>query len=132
MSSKWTKKFGQSERSSVMTPLNWFIGIVETILSVGLIGSSIVAISWLQVLLFCFMVLVVAFYAFVYVYFMIKDPDRLQTESYRLASQEIALNVGPIPPGEKLVGVSASGPLKISAVGAAHEKPNQLPNEPNL
>jgi hypothetical protein len=102
------------QKNNIMTPLNWLVGIVETILTSGLIGTSILHQLWLQVFLSILMTSIIVFYCKVYIYFMLRDPDRLQTESYRLASQEIALNVGNIKTADKLIPVNNTGVLPIS------------------
>ena len=85
--------FGKSSdtygiRNNVMTPLNWFTGIAEVALMSGIIGSdtSFVKISCLII----FSALAI-FYGSVYVYFMRKLPDRLQTEEYNVRIKELTL-----------------------------------------
>jgi len=85
--------FGKSSdahkiRNNVMTPLNWYTGVAEFALMFGIIGSDInfVKISCLIIFL-----LLAIFYAGVYVYFMLKSPDRLQTEEYNVRIKELTL-----------------------------------------
>src|SRR5437868_2369725 len=80
---------------NVMTPLNWFVGIAETALISGLLRSHD---TWIQIVMVAFIVAVLVFYGSVYVYFMLNDPDRLQTESFHLTVRlEQTLLSEPVP-----------------------------------
>jgi hypothetical protein len=74
-----------------MTPLNWLAGIVTSGLFAIPKINNIVIISLIVALVF----LVVFFYAGMYVYWSIKDPNRLQSEQYNIETKEMALRIGP-------------------------------------
>ena len=88
---------GQGKKGNVMTPLNWMAGVSETLL---ISASSFSDNKDVTNVFVWFAVAVAVFYAAMYVYFAIKDPNRLQTEEFNLASQEMKLMVNhSIEPG---------------------------------
>lgn len=76
---------------SVMTPLVWMCGISELILIPSGLASHD---DWFAKGCFSVAVFVVLFYAAMYLYFAIRDPNRLQTEDYNIVSEEMRLQVG--------------------------------------
>lgn len=68
-------------RGNVMTPLNWFTGITETVL---LPTAAINYENWLGIACFIVGASIFIFYAVVYCIWMKKDPNRLQTEGFNL------------------------------------------------
>jgi hypothetical protein len=81
-------KGGEYHKNNVMTPLNWFVAIAEAALMSGVILSDNL---FVKVACLSLVVLVLLFYAYVYRYFMMKDPNRLQSEGYNLKTQELSL-----------------------------------------
>jgi len=83
-----TAKGGSYKKNNAMTPLNWGVGIAETALMSGVIASddAFVKISCISIV-----IAVLLFYGYVYNHFMIKDPDRLQSEDYNIRTQELTL-----------------------------------------
>lgn len=82
---------GHGKKGNVMTPLNWFAGIVEPCLfGSSMIMTAVNPNSWLDSGLFVVGVALLVFYGFMYAYFAFTDPDRLQTEEYNLMHQELA------------------------------------------
>ena len=85
-------------RQNAMVALNWFSGVTEFALVSGLLGANAV---WIQISCLALIVGVLAFYCYVYLYFMKHDPDRLQTEAYNLKRAEMSL-LGQIPRGSTI------------------------------
>jgi hypothetical protein len=79
---------GRLLRTNAMRPLNWFIGIAQTLLSGGLFAYPD---FWVKIFCAVLIVCLLIFYGAVYVYFMVKNPDRLQSEQYNLEAKEISL-----------------------------------------
>jgi hypothetical protein len=89
-SSSRSKLFRNSSVNSVMTPLNKMIWVVELILGSCASGGLVLhAPSWMLICFMCFMGFILLLYGGAYVFFMIKDPSRLQTEKYNLEQQEM-------------------------------------------
>ena len=73
-------------KKNAMSSINWVISFVQLLLMIGIMkGASI----WIQIFSAVVMVLLIIFYCGVYVYYMLKAPDRLQSESYNLQKQSI-------------------------------------------
>jgi membrane protein implicated in regulation of membrane protease activity len=64
-----------------MKPINWLVGFVELLLTAGFLGGSS---FWVQVVSFVFMVVIMAVYFSIYIYWMLRNPNRLQSEGYNL------------------------------------------------
>lgn len=78
-----------NKKGNIMTPLNWLAGTVTAALfAIPRLNNNII-ISSIVVLVF----LVFIFYATMYVFWSIKDPNRLQSEQYNLETKEIALRI---------------------------------------
>ncbi|KTD62660.1 hypothetical protein Lsan_1797 [Legionella santicrucis] len=86
---KGTRHF--NKKGNIMTPLNWLAAIVTSSLFAIPKINSIVIISLIVALVF----LVVFFYAGMYVYWSITDPNRLQSEQYNIETKEMALRIEP-------------------------------------
>tara|TARA_R110000868_G_scaffold7793_2_gene41097 strand:+ start:208 stop:552 length:345 start_codon:yes stop_codon:yes gene_type:complete len=84
------------KRGNVMTPLNWMCGICETLLCVLAYNHYH---NWLGKSAFIVFFIILLFYAGMYIFYSIKDPNRLQTEEYNLESQRLAV----ISTGENLI-----------------------------
>jgi len=98
------------KKGNAMTPLNWMASVFEIVL----IPSAATNITnWFGIAAFILAVLVIIFYAGIYIYFVRNDPDRLQTEQYNLESQQMLLDY------------SANTPIKLingSALIVTNEK----------
>ena len=81
-------KNGNVSRSNVLTPLNWLIPLVELLLLGGCLKAEK---SYIVIVCLCLMVILVLFYLCAYVYFALRDPDRLQSETYNIKMKEITL-----------------------------------------
>jgi hypothetical protein len=91
-----------SKTKNVMTPLNWLTPIVTFILTGGGVsGATLTQKTWMSIWCFILATLMLLFYGWVYVYFMFRDPNRLQTEEFQF--QEHALNAGVLMQGENLI-----------------------------
>lgn len=68
-------------KQNAMVSISWVIGIVEVFFMQGLIwGPSL----WIQISCLVMMVALLGFYCYSFRHFMLKDPDRLQSESYNI------------------------------------------------
>jgi len=74
-------------RGNAMTALNWFTGITESVL---VPTTAINHANWVGVFCAFLVFFIIFFYAGIYIRWMIKDPDRLQTEGYNLAVKGLA------------------------------------------
>lgn len=75
-------------RNNIMSPLNWFAFIADSCLVAGIIGSDDTFVKVICLIIFF---LVSLFYGGVYIFFMLKDPDRLQTEEHNIKLKELTL-----------------------------------------
>jgi hypothetical protein len=66
---------------NVMQAISWVVGSVEAFL---LIFSSTSSIFWVQVVSFFCAVALMGVYLGIYIYWMLHDPNRLQSEGYNL------------------------------------------------
>ena len=84
MSKRSIKTTGQSYTryaDNVMKPINWVIVFVEILFMAGVLrGPGL----WIQIASFICMVVVIAAYLGIYVYWMLHAPNRLQSEGYNL------------------------------------------------
>lgn len=76
------------KRGNVMTPLNWMCGLVEIVL---IPTAATCWDNWLGKATFILAALLMVFYAVMFIFFAIRNPDRLQTEQYNLERHEMAL-----------------------------------------
>jgi heme/copper-type cytochrome/quinol oxidase subunit 2 len=84
------RRSGGVRTGSVMTPLNWMCGVSQAVLvPAGAVSHD----NWLGIGCFCVAVFVILFYAAMYVFYSFRDPDRLQTEDFNIASEEMRLQV---------------------------------------
>lgn len=95
------------QKSNVMTPLNWCVGLTESALMAGIIGSDDL---FVKITCLVIVVAVLLFYGYVYLYFMKSAPDKLQTEEYNLRNSELSYKYGPAQE------VKAEAPLVIDVV----------------
>lgn len=76
-----------------MTPINWVGPAFEAVLiPVGAMQHS----NWYGVACFILAVAIVVAYFGIYVLFVLKDPDRLQSEEYNLQQKELLVSSGKI------------------------------------
>lgn len=90
---KASSKSGHHFRGNVMTSVNWFGGVFETVLiPTGAVQHG----NWFGIA--CLILAASMFLAYlgIYIYFAITNPDRLQTEEYNLYQQELTLDNGAI------------------------------------
>lgn len=92
---------GDGKKGNVMTPLNWMAGVSEAIFITGSVFTN----SELSEKCFWFAVAIGVFYAAAYTYFAIRDPNRLQTEAFNLASQEMKILISNTPSDGQLVKI---------------------------
>jgi hypothetical protein len=85
-----SKFFRNGSVNSVMTPLNKMIWMVQLILGACTSGGVYIhAPCWILICFVCFMGSILLLYGGAYMFFMITDPSRLQTEEYNLEQQEM-------------------------------------------
>ena len=87
-------------RSTALSDLRWFAGILLTTLLVALREN---APTWILVTLAAFMGVAGAIYLGVYIFFAIKNPDALRSEKYNVSKMAIERSIT----GDNLVGFSA-------------------------
>ena len=93
-----------SYRGNVMTPLNWFTGITETIL---LPTATYNYSNWIGVGSFILALGIILYYGYMYHHWSMKDPDRLQTEGFNLVTQGFQVEHSPNASNTKVVDVGA-------------------------
>lgn len=76
-------------KGNVMTPINWFGGAFVLVLIHT--GASQHA-NWYGVVCFILATLVFLAYLSIYIYFIVKNPDRLQSEQFNLERQALLIN----------------------------------------
>lgn len=81
MSKKTTGHSYAGYTDNVMKPINWVVGFVELLLMAGVLGSTI---FWIQVASFVCMIAIMFVYFGIYIYWMLREPNRLQSEGYNL------------------------------------------------
>lgn len=80
----------QGSRSTVLTELRWFVGIL---LSAILVAVSLHAAQWILIILVVFLCAAGALYLIAYVFFGLKNPDALRSEKYTLTKLAIERSV---------------------------------------
>ena len=75
-------------RGNIMTSLFWMCGLVEILLTVIVMNNIN---NWLGLSGFILAVVILIFYAGIFIYFAKTDPDRLQSEGYNLDSAILRL-----------------------------------------
>jgi membrane protein implicated in regulation of membrane protease activity len=103
-----------------MSPLNWFVAIAETALVTGLLASQT---QWVKVVCAVLVFGVLAFYGYVYHYFMKNDPDRLQTEEFNLQTMTL------LGPGQSAKPVITVHPVREEIVDASHTPMTKSPHD---
>jgi hypothetical protein len=73
-------------KRTAINPLLWLIGIIAPL---SLILAVIVANHLASLILFGFAAIPIIFTLVVYVVYMMRDPDRLQSEEYRIKQQAL-------------------------------------------
>lgn len=73
---------------TAINPLLWLVGLITPL---ALILSAIVDDRLVRVLLICFAALPVIATLIAYVIFMFRDPDRLQSEEYRIRQRALQI-----------------------------------------
>ena len=76
---------------SVMSPYLWMAGITLGILVPGIVLTT----GYVQLILTLLVVGVIAFGIGAFAYFMLKEPDRLQSEDYQIETRRIQLLAEP-------------------------------------
>ena len=93
-------------KGNVMTPINWFGAVFESVL---IPTAALNHSNWLGIACFILAVLFSIFYAYHYNYFAKNDPNRLQSEQYNLEQQALTLGAGglSLPAGEQAMAIAA-------------------------
>jgi hypothetical protein len=93
MKKKTSNKGGYRCTGNVMTPINWFGGVFETVLIPT--GAS-QHDNWFGIA--CIVLAAAMFLAYlgIYIYFALTDPNRLQSEEFNLYQQELTVDHGEI------------------------------------
>ena len=73
-------------KRTVLNPALWLVGLITPL---SLVLTAIVSNQIVQLILFCFAAAPVIFSFAVYLVFMFRDPDRLQSEEYRVKQQAL-------------------------------------------
>lgn len=75
------KGVGNGYKNNVLNSINWLVGFIETLFFIGVIkGPNL----WIQISNGVVMLLLLIFYCSIVIYFVIKDPSRLQSEGFNL------------------------------------------------
>lgn len=77
-------------KSTVLTDLRWFIGIIS---SAFLVSLGVKAPFWVTVFLACILGLACLIYFAAYIYFGLKSPDSLRSEKFTLSKLAIERSV---------------------------------------
>lgn len=90
MSCRFSSKIGQgffkSFKSNVMSPLNWLMGFLELVFMVGFVTAPNLLVQvWSGILLSLGLVYICG----VFLFFALRDPDRLQSEEFLMEKQTI-------------------------------------------
>jgi hypothetical protein len=73
-------------KRTVLNPALWLVGLITPL---SLVLTAIAGDQIARSILFCFAAAPVAFTFIVYLVFMFRDPDRLQSEEYRVRQQAL-------------------------------------------
>ncbi len=111
----FAKRRGSRSRykQNAMGSITWYLGFVEALFVTGVLTTTI---DWVRVFCSVLMVLCLTFYGAVYVYFMVNDRDRLQSEAFNLESQELTM-LSDIGGSEAISVTSVTGPLALTDGG---------------
>jgi len=106
---------------TAMNPSLWLVGLVTPL---ALVGATVTEVAWKSVALFAVACLPVAFAIVAYFVYMFRDPDRLQSEEYRLHQSAIRLLIDKA--GDEKVVDAATQIVRIEnllgGVGEGEEK----------
>ena len=81
-----SQALSSGSRSTVLKSLGWLIALMTT----GAIGSmAMTGTNWLSVMFGIFLTMAVLLYLGAYVFFAVKDPDALRSETFSLKKMEI-------------------------------------------
>lgn len=98
-------------RRTIMSPLNWFFSIMGSVFFYGVVASTD---SWVKIFSAILISVFICFYLGIYLYVLISDRDRLQTEGSNL--EEKALNcLLPDSAKEVLIKAESNNQLLVSA-----------------
>jgi hypothetical protein len=106
MRKKTINKGGYHCKGNVMTAISWFGGAFEATLIPAAAYSSNTWVSIACIILACLMFLA---YFGIYLYFVWRDPDRLQSEQFNLYQHELMIEQGDInvtSPVNQIINVS--------------------------
>jgi hypothetical protein len=73
-------------KRTVLNPALWLVGLITPL---SLVLAAIVGDQVTRLVLFCFAAVPVVFTFMIYLVFMFRDPDRLQSEEYRVRQQAL-------------------------------------------
>jgi hypothetical protein len=73
-------------KSNVLVSISWVFAFCEILFGVGVMKGPEL---WIKIFSAIIMTILLIFYCFMYGYFAIKDPDRLQSEGYNLERQNL-------------------------------------------
>ena len=93
MRKKASSKGGYHCRGNVMTPITWFGGVFESAL---IPAAAYYHDTWVSIACIILASAMFLSYFGMYMYFAVKDPDRLQSEQYNLYQQELTVDQGEI------------------------------------
>lgn len=75
-------------KRTAINPILWLVGLISPL---SLILTAVVGDETSRLILFCFAGVPILSALAVYLIFMFRDPDRLQSEEYRIRQQEMRL-----------------------------------------
>jgi len=102
-------------RSSVLGPLAWMTVILITAILLSVFFKTPFFITTILVIFIC---LIILLFIASYIYFMIKDPDFLRSETYSI--QKLAIERGIV--GDNLLGIIERDNLEKTEVAVNVEK----------
>lgn len=101
------RKGAVGTRGNVMTPITWIAGVCETSLNVILgFSPTIDDDKWWAI--FYLVIGILAFWTLAYMFFAVRDPQRLQTEHFQLEHQRIKVESMKRIEAEKTIDVDVS------------------------
>lgn len=88
MRSQTRKKIKSDGLNNILSPLTWLCAISQTLLfSLGGYYSN----SWYGVACFILATFIILFYAIMFLFFALKEPDRLQSEKFILSMNQLKI-----------------------------------------
>lgn len=86
--SQTRKKIKSDGLNNILSPLTWLCAISQTLLfSIGGYYSN----SWYGIACFALATVIILFYAIMFLYFALHEPDRLQSEKFILSMNQLKL-----------------------------------------